>query len=72
MKKTYFEIKEGAHGLLDDGRRYQIIAVPTITMCSDGSFLLGDVKLSIDGSIYTIRISEFVDHIRTIGNLVVR
>jgi hypothetical protein len=72
MNKFYFEIKKGQSGWLDDGRYYRVTSIPTITMCTDGSLRYGDVELMIDNEPYTIRISEFVEHIKTVGNLTIR
>lgn len=72
MDKFCFEIKKGKHGFLDDGRYYKVVSVPSITMCSDGTLLYGDVELNIDDEFYTIRISEFVEHVKTIGNLTIK
>lgn len=72
MNKFYFDIKKGQYGFLDDGRYYKIVSVPSITMCSDGTLRYGDVELNIDDEFHTIRISEFVEHVSTIGNLTIR
>lgn len=72
MNKHYFEIKEGQSGLLMDGRHYEVKSIPSIMMCSDGTLRYGDVCLNIEGVSYKIRISEFVDNVKTIGDLTLR
>ena len=72
MKNCYFEVKKGQCGFLTDGRYYKVISVPSIMMCSDGTLKHGDVELDIDGENYIIRISEFIDNVKTVGNLTVR
>lgn len=71
MRKFYFEIKEGQSGLLVDGRHYEVRSISSITMCSDGTLRYGDVYLNIEGLSYKIRISEFVDNVKTIGDLTI-
>ena len=72
INKRYFEIKKGQYGFLDDGRDYKVVSIPSITMCSDGTLKYGDVVLNIDDEFYTIRISEFVEHVKIIGNLAIK
>ena len=72
MGKFYFEIKEGQCGLLDDGRPFKIVSIPSIMMCTDGTLRYGDVRVEIEEIPCTIRIAEFIDHIGIIGDLTIR
>lgn len=72
MSKFYFDIKKGQQGYLDDGRHYEVLSVSSITMCSNGTLRYGDVELNIDDKFYTIRISEFIEHVKTVGDLTIR
>lgn len=71
--KMYVEIKEGQHGFFDDGRHYTVVSVPSITMCTNGSLRWGDVlvKFDDDEEPYIMRVSEFMEHITTAGNLTI-
>lgn len=71
MAKYYFEIKKGANGLLKDGRQFNVISIPKIMMCSDGTMRWGDVELTIDGEHNVVRISEFIEIVQTIGDLTI-
>ena len=41
-------------------------------MCSDGSYKYGDIEVGINNEYYKMRISEFMENIKTIGNLEIR
>lgn len=72
MSEYNFELKCGQSGWLIDGRFYNIMSIPSIMMCSDGSFKYGDIEVGINNEHYVMRISEFVENIKTIGNLTIR
>ena len=72
MDKYYFELKCGASGWLDDGRFYNVLSIPSIMMCSDGTFKYGDIEVGISNEYHKMRIDEFISHIKTIGNLTVK
>ena len=72
MNKYNFELKCGQSGFLDDGRYFNIMSIPSIMMCSDGSFKYGDIEVGIKNEHHVMRISEFIDHIKSIGNLEIR
>jgi len=72
MNELFFEIKEGVTGILDDGRDFCIISIPSITMSSNGALHCGDIYLVIDNEPYMLRISEFIEHICVIGTLKIR
>lgn len=73
-QKLYLEIKNGQHGYFDDGRYYTVLSVPSIMMCTDGSLRWGDVEVRFDDEEmpYVMRISEFMEHVVTAGNLTIR
>lgn len=48
MNELFFEIKEGVTGILDDGRDFCIISIPSITISSNGALHCGDIYLVID------------------------
>ena len=74
MQEFYLELKNGQCGFFDDGRFYTILSVPSVMMCTDGSIRWGDVELIFDNEDEprVIRISEFLEHVSTIGNLTIR
>ena len=72
MKETYFELKAGQHGLLDDGRSYTILSIPSIIMCSNGTLARGRLQLNIEDDFYELTIEEFVDHVASVRDLKVR
>lgn len=72
MEKYFFDLKCGASGWLDDGRFYNVMSIPSITMGSDGTFKYGDIKVGINNEPYVMRIDEFISHIKTIGNLTIK
>lgn len=72
MKEYYFELKCGQSGFLVDGRFYNIISIPSVMMCSNGNFKYGDIEVGINNERYLMRISEFVENIKTIGDLTIR
>ena len=72
MNKYNFELKCGQSGILDDGRYFYIMCIPSIMMCSDGSFKYGDIEVGINNEHYVMKISEFMEHIKSIGNLEIR
>lgn len=72
MSKYNFELKCGQSGWLIDGRFYNILSIPSIMMCSDGSFKYGDIEVGINNEHYVMRISEFIENIKTIGDLTIR
>ena len=72
MNQYYFELKCGQSGFLVDGRFYNIISIPSVMMCSDGSFKYGDIEVGINNEHYVMRISEFIENIKTIGDLTIR
>lgn len=72
MDKYYFELKCGVSGLLDDGRFYNVLSIPSIMMCSNGTFKYGDIEVGINNEYHKMRIDEFISHIKTIGNLTVK
>lgn len=72
MKKTYFELKCGQSGFLVDGRFYNILSIPSVMMCSDGSYKYGDIEVGINNEYHKMRISEFMENVKTIGNLEIR
>ena len=69
MSKYNFELKCGQSGFLDDGRFFNIMSIPSIMMCSDGSFKYGDIEVGINNEHHVMRISEFIEHIKSIGDL---
>ena len=72
MNKYNFELKCGQSGFLDDGSFFYIMSIPSIMMCSDGSFKYGDIEVGINNEHYVMRISEFIEHIKSIGDLEIR
>ena len=64
-KKTYFELKCGQSGFLVDGRFYNILSIPSVMMCSDGSYKYGDIEVGINNEYYKMRISEFMENVKT-------
>lgn len=72
MDKYCFELKCGSSGLLDDGRFYNVLSIPSILICSDGTFKYGDIEVGINNEYYKMRIGEFISHIKTIGDLTVK
>ena len=72
MSKYCFELKCGQSGFLIDGRFYNVISIPTITMCSNGNLQYGDIEVGINNERYVMRISEFIENIKTIGDLTIR
>lgn len=71
MKKN-FELKRGQSGFLVDGRFYYILSIPSVMMCSDGSYKYGDIEIGINNEYHEMRISEFMENVKTIGNLDIR
>ena len=41
-------------------------------MCSDGTFKYGDIEVGINNEHHVMRISEFIEHIKSIGDLEIR
>lgn len=41
-------------------------------MCSDGSYKYGDIEVDINNEYYKMRISEFMENVKTIGDLEIR
>ena len=72
MKEKYFELKYGQSGSLIDGRFYNILSIPSVMMCSDGSYKYGDIEVGINNEYYKMRISEFIENIKTIGDLEIK
>ena len=72
MKETYFELKAGQHGLLDDGRPYTILSIPSIIMCSNGTMKLGRIQLNIENDFYELTIEDFVNSVATVRDLKIR
>lgn len=72
MGKYNFELKCGQSGFLTDGRFYNVLSIPSIVMCSDGSYKWGDIEVGINNEYYKMRISEFIQNIKTIGDLTIR
>lgn len=72
MEKYNFELKCGQSGFLIDGRFYNILSIPSIVMCSDGSYKWGDIEVGINNEYHKMRISEFIQNIKTIGDLTIR
>ena len=74
MEKKCFELKCGQSGFFVDGRFYKIHSIPSITMCSDGGYKYGDIEIYTDDEDCEIKmsISEFVENVKTIGNLTIR
>lgn len=72
MDKKYFELKCGTSGWLDDGRFYNVLSIPSITMCSDGTFKYGDIEVGINNEYHKMRIEEFISHIKSIGDLTIK
>ena len=72
MNKYNFELKCGQSGFLNDGRFFNIISIPSIMMSSDGNFKYGDIEVSINNEHYVMRISEFIECIKSIGDLEIR
>lgn len=71
--KVYnLDLRAGAEGYLVDGRYYCIKSIPSIMARSDGKIKYGDIELQIDETHYTMRVSEFLENVKTIGNLQVR
>lgn len=61
MKKA--TIKPYTHGLLKDGRRFQIREFKKICICEDGSVHSGIVELEIDGKVDIYPISALAENI---------
>ena len=72
MEKKCMELKCGQSGFFVDGRYYKIHSIPSITMCSDGSYKYGDIKVCIDDEDCEMSISEFIENVKTIGNLSIK
>ena len=72
MNKYNFELKCGQSGFLDDGSFFYIMSIPSIMMCSDGTFKYGDIEVGINNEHHVMRISEFIEHIKSIGDLEIR
>ncbi len=71
-------LKPYSHGQFKDGRQYQIISIPQITINKNGELKYGDVELEIyndRGSLKSqntiMRISEFLSIVANVGDLFV-
>lgn len=49
MKKAI--VRNFTHGLLNDGRRFQITGFKKLCICEDGSIHSGVVEVNIDGKV---------------------
>lgn len=61
MKKAI--VRNFTHGLLNDGRRFQITGFKKLCICEDGSIHSGVIEVNIDGKVEDYPISALAENI---------